>query len=270
MARKRLDLLLLERGLFETQKEAEAAVREGRIRAGGRVADKPGQPFDPSVDLEVFNAPGKYVSRGGLKLEHALKEFGVRVEGRVAFDAGASTGGFTDCLLQTGAAHVVAADVGYGQLAWRLRRDSRVELWERTNLREPPKDLVHRWHNRVEIMTLDLSFISLCLIFPAVAPLLAPSSDIIALVKPQFEVAREKVGRRGVVDNAEDQVTAIEKVTGCARAAGFEPVNAVASPLRGPEGNLEFFLHLKKTPAGPPAIPLDFNALVRRAHETVP
>ncbi|MGH8104541.1 MAG: TlyA family RNA methyltransferase, partial [bacterium] len=268
MGKKRLDVLLFERALFDSQKMAQAAVMEGRVRADGRIVTKAGERLEESADLEVADAPGKYVSRGGVKLEHALKAFGVIVQGRSAFDAGASTGGFTDCLLQNGAAHVVAADVGYGQLAWRLRRDPRVEVWERTNLRAPPPDLLHRWHNGIDIMTLDLSFISLCLIFPPLLPLLRAGSDIIALVKPQFEAPRKLVGRKGVVEDPLAQVNAIRKIINLAMPLGLSTLNAVESPLRGPEGNLEFFLHLRNAPQNNGGR-LDIETLVQSAHRSV-
>ena len=242
MSRKRLDAVLAERGLFETRSRAAAAVLAGDVRVGGerRRAEKPGQMVADDIALEVAEGP-RFVSRGGTKLENALDEFGLDPTGRMCLDAGASTGGFTDCLLQRGAGHVVALDVAYGELHWRLRNDPRVTVIERHNAREiTPDELPYR----PDLLVADLSFISLTKVLPAVLDAAAEEWDCLALVKPQFEVGREKVGKGGVVRSAEDRRSALVAVGDWAVAQGHSVLGYVSSGLPGPAGNEESFVWL--------------------------
>lgn len=240
-ARKRLDSLLTERGLFESRTRAAAAVMAGEVRlSGGRAAEKPGQMV--AEDAEVHVAQGRiYVSRGGVKLANALDTLGLDPSGRRCLDVGASTGGFTDCLLQRGAVHVVAVDVAYGELDWRLREDDRVTVMERTNARAlDPGALPFQ----PGLIVADVSFISLAKVLPAVLACAAPEFDCLALVKPQFEVGRDRVGKGGVVREAGARRDALVAVASHARALGCSVLGFAASGLAGPAGNLESFVWL--------------------------
>ena len=242
MSRKRLDAVLAERGLFESRSRAAAAVLAGGVRVGGerRRAEKPGQMVADDIALEVAESP-RYVSRGGRKLENALSRFGLDPSGRMCLDAGASTGGFTDCLLQHGAAHVVALDVAYGELDWQLRNDGRVTVIERRNARElAPDELPYR----PDLIVADLSFISLAKVLPAVLAATAERWDCLALVKPQFEVGRGKVGKGGVVRSADDRRAALVAVGEWALAHGHAVLGYASSGLPGPAGNEESFVWL--------------------------
>ncbi|HYH58216.1 MAG TPA: TlyA family RNA methyltransferase [Thermoleophilaceae bacterium] len=242
MSRKRLDAVLAERGLFETRSRAAAAVLAGDVRLGqeGRPAEKPGQMVTDDVPVEVVAGP-RFVSRGGEKLENALAAFAVDPAGRRCLDAGASTGGFTDCLLQRGAAHVVALDVAYGELHWRLRNDPRVTVVERTNARAlAPDGLPYR----PDLIVADLAFISLAKVLPALIATAADRWDCLALVKPQFEVGRERVGKGGVVRSADDRRAALVAVGEWAHAAGHAVLGFASSGLPGPAGNRESFIWL--------------------------
>ena len=239
MERRRIDALLTERGLAGSRTGAAASVRAGRVRigSGGRRAIKPSQLVPDDAELEV-DAPDHYVSRGGLKLEHALDALGIEVEGRSCLDVGASTGGFTDCLLQRGAARVIALDVGDGQLDWRLRNDPRVQVIERKNARKLlPADLPYE----PDLATIDVSFVSLAKVLPAVAACLAPSGEVLALVKPQFELGRGRA-RGGVVRSADDRREALLSVAERARGLGLAVRGFASSGLPGPKGNLESFI----------------------------
>lgn len=249
-ARRRLDLLLVERGLAPTREKARALIMAGAVRSGGMRVEKAGALLPPDAPLEVAGPPHPYVSRGGVKLAHALEAFGIAVAGRVCLDLGASTGGFTDCLLLAGAAFVIAVDVGAGLLDARLRADPRVHLLERTNVRHlTPADLPRT----PSLATADVAFISLTLILPVLPPLLASPREVVALVKPQFEVGRGQVGKGGVVREPEKHRAAVRKVAEAAAAAGFTVRGLTASPLLGPKGNREFLLHLAEG-----GEPLDF------------
>jgi 23S rRNA (cytidine1920-2'-O)/16S rRNA (cytidine1409-2'-O)-methyltransferase len=239
MERRRLDTLLTERGLAGSRTSAAASVRAGRVRigSGGRRATKPGQLVRADAQLEVEVRP-RYVSRGGQKLEHALDALGIEVEGRSCLDVGASTGGFTDCLLQRGAASVVALDVGYGQLEWRLRNDPRVRVMERQNARElSPTELPYE----PSLATVDVSFISLAKVLPAVAGCLVSEGEILALVKPQFELGRGRA-KGGVVRSANDRREALLSVAEVARGLGLAVRGFASSGLEGPKGNRESFI----------------------------
>ena len=241
----RLDTLLVERGLARSRDRARALVLAGRVRVAGRPAPKAGAlvAADAEVSLEAPDHP--YVSRGGLKLAHALDTFGIAVAGRLALDIGASTGGFTDVLLRRGARLVVALDVGHGQLDWRLRTDPRVVVIERANARSlAPEDLPAN-ARRVDIVTIDVSFISLRVILPVVPPLLAPGADVIALVKPQFEAGRSEVGKGGLVTNTSVHRRVLAEVREAAERLGLSPAADCESPITGAEGNREFLLHLR-------------------------
>ncbi|HUG16029.1 MAG TPA: TlyA family RNA methyltransferase [Thermomicrobiales bacterium] len=248
--RVRADELVVQQGLAETRSRAKALIMAGVVRVGDRVIDKPGETLDPTTPL-ALQARLPYVSRGGLKLQHALDTFGIDVDGVVAVDIGASTGGFTDCLLQRGAAKVYAIDVGYGQLDYRLRNDRRVVVMERVNAREPVS-----LPEPVGFACIDVSFISLDLILPAVASLLTRDADVVALIKPQFEAGREHVGRGGVVRSPEARRSAVMRVVTNARRIGLGDAAVTTSPITGPAGNVEYlaWLRFADSPADADAI----------------
>ncbi|MCK4261527.1 TlyA family RNA methyltransferase [bacterium] len=241
--KERLDKVLVERGLSPTREKAKREALAGSVLVDGKRADKPGRMVSARAEIEIKEPSCPYVSRGGLKLEKALQDFGIEVKNKVAVDIGASTGGFTDCLLQNGVKKVYAVDVGYGQLAWNLRRDGRVVNLERKNARYLcTEDL----GEKPELATIDVSFISLDKIIPVISSLLNGKGEILALIKPQFEVGRGKVGKGGVVRKEEFQKEAISKVANLAEELKLKVCGITASPLRGPAGNREFFIHLSK------------------------
>jgi 23S rRNA (cytidine1920-2'-O)/16S rRNA (cytidine1409-2'-O)-methyltransferase len=242
-ARKtRLDVALVERGLAASRERARALIMAGRVSVDGQVVSKAGAPIADDAGLEIATPDHPYVSRGGVKLAHALDDFGIDPTGKRALDVGASTGGFTDVLLQRGAANVNALDVGHGQLHWRLRNDPRVDVHEGVNARALTRaDVPHP----VDLVTIDVSFISLAHILPALPPFLAPGADVVALVKPQFEAGRDEVGKHGLVTDPAVHDAVLTRVTAEARAAGFDRVAMRPSALTGATGNQEFFLHLR-------------------------
>lgn len=235
--KQRLDILLVERGLFPSRDRAQRAVMAGQVYSAGRVMDKPGMKVDTEAELVVSGPDIPYVSRGGLKLEKALRQFNIDPSGRVAIDVGASTGGFTDCLLQHGAMMVYAVDVGYGQLAQKLRNDPRVRVMERINARELTPAL---FSPSPDMATVDVSFISLAKVIPAILDCLSGAGPIITLIKPQFEAGRELVGKKGVVRDPEVHRDVILRVARRLGEAGLRLDNLTGSPIRGPEGNIEF------------------------------
>ena len=251
----RLDTLLVDRGLASSRQRARAVIMSGVVFVDGERNDKPGTVFCKDADIIIKGNPLKYVSRGGLKLEKAIESFSIELEGRVCMDIGASTGGFTDCMLQNNAAKVYAVDVGYGQLDWKLRTDPRVVCMERTNIRYIEKKLIQE---PVNFASVDVSFISLSKVFPAVVPLLSKDAKMAVLIKPQFEAGREKVGKKGVVRDKATHIEVIENVIGYAYENGLgfdldfkksEPQNnnfITYSPVKGPQGNIEYLLYLKK------------------------
>jgi 23S rRNA (cytidine1920-2'-O)/16S rRNA (cytidine1409-2'-O)-methyltransferase len=240
VARRRLDAELVRRGLVATRSQAQSAVRDGLVLVSGRSASKPSTLVDTAEPLELVGEPRRFASRAGEKLEAALERFEIDVQGRDALDAGASTGGFTDCLLRRGAAHVVAVDVGYGQLAWSLRTDPRVTVLDRTNVRDlRSEDLPYA----PGIVVADLSFISLGLAIPALSGIASGDADLVLLVKPQFEVGRVRVGTGGVVRDPDAWRDAILGVADAVSEHGLSPNAVMASPLPGPAGNIEFPLH---------------------------
>lgn len=245
-ARTRLDKLLVDRGLVPSRDRAQRLILAGLVYVAGQRVDKPGHNVPSGAVVEVRGDDIPFVSRGGVKLAGALDAFRIDVRGRVAADIGASTGGFTDCLLQRGAARVYAIDVGYGQLAWRLRSDPRVVLFERTNIRHFDPHLIPE---PVDLVVIDVSFISLQLVLPAIVPLLASQATVLPMVKPQFEVGRGQVGKGGVVRDPGLQSDAVAAIRRAAEANELDFVASCESPLRGPNGNREFFLHLERPPA---------------------
>ncbi|MCU7653070.1 TlyA family RNA methyltransferase [Acutalibacter sp. LFL-21] len=244
--KKRLDILVTERGLAESREKAKTLIMAGQVYVDGQKADKPGDTFSEDAAVEVRGKGLPYVSRGGLKLEKAMREFGLQLQGRTCMDIGASTGGFTDCMLQNGAQRVYSVDVGYGQLAWSLRTDPRVVNLERTNARYLTREQVPE---EIDFFSVDVSFISLTLILPAVRPLLAEHGQAVCLIKPQFEAGREKVGKKGVVRDKAVHEEVIEKIRSFALENGFSVLGLTFSPVKGPEGNIEYLIYLERSEA---------------------
>lgn len=244
--KKRLDILVTERGLVESREKAKTLIMAGQVYVDGQKADKPGDTFSEDAAVEVRGKGLPYVSRGGLKLEKAMREFGLQLQGRTCMDIGASTGGFTDCMLQNGAQRVYSVDVGYGQLAWSLRTDPRVVNLERTNARYLTWEQVPE---EIGFFSVDVSFISLTLILPAVRPLLAEHGQAVCLIKPQFEAGREKVGKKGVVRDKAVHEEVIEKIRSFALENGFSVLGLTFSPVKGPEGNIEYLIYLERSEA---------------------
>ena len=259
--KKRLDVLLTEQGYADTRSKAQAIIMSGQVYVNGQKADKPGVSYEETVELEVRGAVCPYVSRGGLKLEKALRDFGVKPEGYVCSDSGASTGGFTDCLLQQGAKKVFAIDVGYGQLDWKIRSDPRVVVMERTNIRYVTPDQLGE---PLDLSVIDVSFISLKIVLPAIKELLKPTGQVLCLIKPQFEAGREKVGKKGVVRDPAVHKEVIEKVVGISKDTGFGVLGLSYSPVKGPEGNIEYLIYLKKN--GENCETEDIAKLVEESH----
>lgn len=240
--KERLDKIVLDRGLAESRTRAQAMILAGVILVGDQRADKPGQMVDPGAEIRVKGETPRYVSRGGLKLEAALGEFGVDPAGMTCVDVGASTGGFTDCLLQHGAARVWAIDVGHNQLSWRIRQDTRVVVLEGRNARELDPE---QFPVRFDLATVDVIFISLTKVLPAIAACLKEDAECIALIKPQFEVGKGEVGKSGVVTDPNKHRRVLCEVLRSAAATGFAVINLIESPILGAEGNREFLAHLK-------------------------
>ena len=239
--KKRLDVLLTEQGLAGTRSKAQAVIMSGLVYVNGQKADKPGISYEDGCVIDVRGAACPYVSRGGLKLEKALRDFGIHPDGFVCSDSGASTGGFTDCLLQQGAAKVFAIDVGYGQLDWKIRSDPRVVVMERTNIRYvTPEQL----GEPLDLAVVDVSFISLKIVLPVIKTLLKPEGQVVCLIKPQFEAGREKVGKKGVVRDPETHEEVLNMFVDLAHTLGFHIAGLTFSPVKGPEGNIEFLGHL--------------------------
>ncbi len=259
--KKRLDIALVERGLAETRQKAQAVIMSGSVFVNGQRADKAGLSVAPDAAIEVRGNALPYVSRGGLKLEKAMREFALTLDGCVCADIGASTGGFTDCMLQNGAAKVFAVDVGYGQLDWKLRNDPRVVCLERTNARYLTHEQVP---DELDFASVDVSFISLGLILPALNGLMKDGAHAVCLVKPQFEAGREKVGKKGVVRDPAVHLEVLEHFLGHAADNGFSVLGLTFSPIRGPEGNIEYLGFLERGEAERQSFDLD--ALVQASH----
>lgn len=265
--KERLDVLLVERGLVETREKAKRAIMAGLVYTNEQRLDKAGEKVNADLPLTVKGNVLPYVSRGGLKLEKALKIFDLNVKDKIILDIGASTGGFTDCALQHGAKMSYALDVGYNQLAWKLRQDERVEVMERTNFRYvTPADLTK---GMPEFASIDVSFISLKLILPVLKTLLVQGSDVVALVKPQFEAGREQVGKKGIVREPKVHLSVIENMIDFALKTGFDVKDLSFSPITGGEGNIEFLLHLQLNSEGDVGalfLPTDPLKIVEQAH----
>ena len=242
--KKRLDVLLVEQGLADSREKAKAIIMSGIVYVDNNKEDKAGTTFEETAKVEVRGNTLKYVSRGGLKLEKAMNNFGVTLDGKVCMDVGASTGGFTDCMLQNGAVKVYSVDVGHGQLAWKLRNDERVVCMEKTNIRYvTPEDI----DDRVEFASIDVSFISLTKVLPAVKELMTENGEIVCLIKPQFEAGREKVGKNGVVRDPATHREVLHNAMGYAAANGFVVRGLDFSPVKGPEGNIEYLMFVQKS-----------------------
>ncbi len=259
--KKRLDVLLTEQGWADSRAKAQAVIMSGLVYVDGQKADKPGVSYPETAQIEVRGAVCPYVSRGGLKLEKALRDFGVHPEGYVCSDSGASTGGFTDCLLQQGARKVFAIDVGYGQLDWKIRSDERVVVMERTNIRYvTPEQL----GEPLDLSVVDVSFISLKIVLPVIKTLLKPTGQVLCLIKPQFEAGKEKVGKKGVVRDPATHKEVLDQFVALAADLQFNIMGLTYSPVKGPEGNIEFLAHLRLDGEG--GIQPDTGSVVAQAH----
>lgn len=240
--KERLDVLLVNRNLAPSREKAKAIIMAGNVYVDGQREDKAGSTFPVDVEIEIKGEKLKYVSRGGLKLEKAIEVFGINLDGKICMDVGSSTGGFTDCMLQNGAAKVYAVDVGTNQLAWSLRQDKRVVSMEKTNIRYLTRDKIQ---DDIEFTSIDVSFISLTKVLEPVKELLIPDGEVVCLIKPQFEAGREKVGKKGVVKDKKVHAEVIGKVSSYANEIGFDCLGISYSPIKGPEGNIEYLLYLK-------------------------
>ena len=241
--KERLDVLLVNRNLAESREKAKAVIMSGNVFVDGQREDKAGTAFPDNVTIEVKGNPLKYVSRGGLKLEKAIEAYGISLTGKVCMDVGSSTGGFTDCMLQNGAVKVYAIDVGTNQLAWKLRQDERVLSMEKTNIRYLTPDMIP---DKIEFSSIDVSFISLMKVLQPVRDLLTQQGRVVSLIKPQFEAGREKVGKKGVVRDPEIHIEVINMICDYAASIGFDCLDLNYSPIKGPEGNIEYLLYLQK------------------------
>ena len=262
--KKRLDVLLTDRGYADSRTKAQAIIMSGLVYVDGQKADKPGISYEENVDIEVRTGGCPYVSRGGLKLEKALRDFAIKPDGYVCSDSGASTGGFTDCLLQQGASKVFAIDVGYGQLDWKIRSDPRVVVMERTNIRYVTTEQLGE---QLDLSVVDVSFISLKIVLPVIKTLLKSTGQVVCLIKPQFEAGREKVGKKGVVREPETHKEVLDAFVALAHELGFTILGLTFSPVKGPEGNIEFLGHL--TLAQQDGIQPDTQEIVAQAHSTL-
>ena len=261
--KERLDVLLVQRGHAASREKAKAVIMAGCVYVNGQKEDKAGSMFDSAAEIEVRGNTLRYVSRGGLKLEKAMKNFGAELEGKVCMDVGASTGGFTDCMLQNGAVKVYSIDVGHGQLDWKLRNDERVVCMEKTNIRYvTPEDIAEP----ADFSSIDVSFISLTKVLLPVRNLLTPSGQIVCLIKPQFEAGREKVGKKGVVRDKSVHEEVVNNIISFALSNGFSVLDLEYSPIKGPEGNIEYLVHIKKTDDPIKEESVDIHSVVEAAH----
>lgn len=263
--KERLDVMMVNRGLAPSREKAKAVIMSGIVFVDGQREDKAGSTFDDKVRIEVKGTTLPYVSRGGLKLEKAVSHFDLLLEGKVCMDVGSSTGGFTDCMLQNGAVKVYAVDVGHGQLDWKLRQDSRVVCMEKTNIRYVvPEDI----DEAPSFVSIDVSFISLTKVLEPVKNLMTEDGEIVCLIKPQFEAGREKVGKKGVVRDKQVHKEVIQMVQEYALSIGLIPLALEFSPIKGPEGNIEYLLYLSKDLTCQPSV-LDIDGVVASSHETL-
>jgi 23S rRNA (cytidine1920-2'-O)/16S rRNA (cytidine1409-2'-O)-methyltransferase len=266
LSKVRLDNLVLNLGLVNSREKARAMIIAGEVKVNGKLIDKPGSLVDENAQCEINPCKAKYVSRGGYKLEGAISDFHINFTGKLVLDVGASTGGYSDCALQNGAAHVIALDVGYGQLDWSLRSDPRVNVLERTNIRHVTPELLGEL---VDIITMDVSFISTTLIYPILGSLIKDDGEIVVLIKPQFEAGKEKVGKKGVVKDPAVHCEVLERCIDAAGKAGLNCVGISYSPLKGPQGNIEYFIHLKKQLEPLENTSEKIAAIVRKAHSSL-
>lgn len=267
--KERLDVLLVKGGFAESREKAKAIIMSGNVFVNNNREDKAGQTFDEKAIIEVRGNTLKYVSRGGLKLEKAMANFDVSIDGKICMDVGASTGGFTDCMLQNGAVKVYSVDVGHGQLAWKLRQDERVVCMEKTNIRYVTNEDIP---DLIDFSSIDVSFISLTKVLGPVRNLLADNGQVVCLIKPQFEAGREKVGKKGVVRDKKVHIEVIEMVVEFAKSIGFNVLNLDFSPIKGPEGNIEYLLHIEKGENADTINKTDLdliNKIVEKAHDTL-
>lgn len=264
--KERLDVLLVNRGLAESREKAKAIIMSGQVYVDGQKEDKAGTNFDDKVNIEVRGSTLPYVSRGGLKLEKAMKNFGVEVNEKICMDVGASTGGFTDCMLQNGATKVYSVDVGHGQLAWKLRQDERVVCMEKTNIRYVvPEDI----DDKIAFSSIDVSFISLTKVLLPVKNLLLDNGRVVCLIKPQFEAGREKVGKKGVVREKSVHIEVINMVIEYAKSIGFHILALDYSPIKGPEGNIEYLLYLDNDISSSDNELINVSEIVSNAHDSL-
>lgn len=267
--KERLDVLLVKGGFAESREKAKAIIMSGNVFVNNNREDKVGLTFDEKAIIEVRGNTLKYVSRGGLKLEKAMANFDVSIEGKICMDVGASTGGFTDCMLQNGAVKVYSVDVGHGQLAWKLRQDERVVCMEKTNIRYVTNEDIP---DLIDFSSIDVSFISLTKVLGPVRNLLTDNGQVVCLIKPQFEAGREKVGKKGVVRDKKVHIEVIEMVVEFAKSIGFNVLNLDFSPIKGPEGNIEYLLHIEKGENADTINKTDLdliNEIVEKAHDTL-
>lgn len=262
--KKRLDVLIHERGLAESREKAKIFIMEGLVYVDNQKSDKPGSTYDEDCKIEVRNNKLRYVSRGGLKLEKAIAAFELNLNGLVAMDIGASTGGFTDCMLQNGCKKVYSVDVGYGQLDWKLRNDPRVVNMERTNIRYIDQSLIT---DVVDFFSVDVSFISLRLVLPVARQIIKQGGFGVCLIKPQFEAGREKVGKKGVVRDKNVHIEVIEKICNFCVENGFSVIDLNFSPVKGPEGNIEYLVLIQKTDETSISDKIDIKNVVNISHE---
>lgn len=262
--KKRLDVILFERGFFDSREKAKIAIMEGTVFVDNQKSDKPGTSYDEECKIEVRNNKLKYVSRGGLKLEKALDVFHIDLEGTVSMDVGASTGGFTDCMLQNGCKKVYSVDVGYGQLDWKLRNDSRVVNLERTNIRYIDESLIK---DEIDFFSVDVSFISLKIVLPVIRRIIKDGAMGVCLIKPQFEAGREKVGKKGVVRDKEVHKEVVNFICEFCVNNGFAVLSIDYSPVKGPEGNIEYLMLVKKSDNAYIDEPVDVDNVVECSHE---
>lgn len=261
--KKRLDILVYEKGFTDSREKAKAVIMAGQVYVDNQKADKCGQSYDENCKIEVRGAALKYVSRGGLKLEKAINNFDFDLNGKITMDIGASTGGFTDCMLQNGAKKVYSIDVGYGQLAWKLRNDERVVNLERTNMRKVTREQVP---DEIDFFSVDVSFISLRLILPVARQLMAQNAQAVCLIKPQFEAGREKVGKKGVVRDPSVHIEVVRDIYNFCLENGFDVLNLDYSPIKGPEGNIEYLIHLRKSDEPKSYTDITPEELVKSSH----
>ena len=266
--KERVDVLLVKKNLAESREKAKAVIMAGIVYVDDQKEDKAGSMFEETAKIEVRGSTLKYVSRGGLKLEKAMTHFGVTLDQKICMDVGASTGGFTDCMLQNGAVKVYSVDVGHGQLAWKLRNDPRVVCMEKTNIRYVTPEEIP---DRIQFVSIDVSFISLTKVLGPVKALMEPEGQVVCLIKPQFEAGREKVGKKGVVRERSVHLEVIRMVAAFAGSIGFEALHLEFSPIKGPEGNIEYLLHLRNDAGGNvyENSSIDAEEIVNQAHETL-